>query len=372
MKQLLKKLFVFIFKILLKVLSVFFSKKNKLILCFDCLYDVNQEQIDAYILFKFLKGENIKTKYIALKNSNIDDDKDVIFVKNKWEFLFKHLFLILSSGVICTSFGLFDGIDAILKECKLFEYVFLEHGVTYIKNENLKLYTNKTFNKILVPSKLTYNLYKENNCFDDNDMILSGLPRWDNLIKSFENNRIFVFFSWRKTFLNNPKCAKKYIDEVIDILNLLSRLIPLNIEICFAWHHEILKNKIEIKKINQRVKLINSKKISTVINNSDLLITDFSSLSFDYFYLFKPVIFYRFDFDENYLNNADKINYKALKEIDKIIPNCVYDRNEFIEKISSYLRNSSSFIEKSENFSKEIFWDLENNSKKICDELNLL
>lgn len=369
----LKKIAVFIFKKLLGVFQNFFPKKNGSILCFDCLYDKNQEQIDAYTLFKYLRNNNIKTKYIVLNDYDLEDDlknKDIIFVKNKWEFIFKHLFLILSSQAICTSFGLFDGLDEIFKNCKSFDYIFIEHGVTYFNSSVLKLFSSKTYNKILVPTKITYDLYKKNNHFDEKDMILSGLPRWDNLSKTNKkHNRIFVFFSWRKAFLNGPNCAIKYVDKIIKILDFICNIIPSDIEICFAWHHEILKNKIAVKKVNERIKLIDTKKISSIINKSDLLITDFSSVSFDYFYLSKPVIYYRFDCSEEYLNEDDKLNYIALREFDKSFSNCIYTKQELNEKIVSYLEDYSKFIKCNIKNYDEIFWDNENNSKKLCDEL---
>lgn len=368
-----KKKAVLIFKRLIKFFQIFFPKKNGVILCFDCLYDKNQEQIDAYTFFKYLRKNNIKTKYISLNDSVLEDDlnnKDIIFVKNKWEFLFRYFFLILSSKAICTSFGLFDEIDSIFKKCKSFDYIFIEHGVTYFKSNTLNLFNAHRYNKILVPTKLTYELYKENNHFKDEDMIFSGLPRWDNLAKNNKKyNRIFVFFTWRKAFLDNSDCALKYVDKIIENLNIIADKTPSEVEICFAWHHEILKNNVAIKKPNKRIKLIDTKKISSIIKESDLLITDFSSVSFDYFYLSKPVIYYRFDCNEDYLNDIDKLNYAALGEFDKRFPNCVYSEKEFMEKIDLYLSDYSKFTENSAKIHNEIFWDFENNSERLCDKL---
>lgn len=375
MKNFFKKILVIFFYCLINFLSVFFKKKSDLILCFDCLYDVNQEQIDALTLFKYLKKQKINSKYIALKGAKLnlkDNFDDVIFVKNKWEFVFRNLFLILSSRYVFTSFGLFDGLDFVLKKSRNFEYIFLEHGVTYIFNSTLKIYTSKNFNRILTPTKYTYHMYKKNNLWNDEKMILSGLPRWDELNdKKDTSNKIFIFFSWRKAFLNNPCLAEKYIEKISSFLTSLVDILPENIEINFAYHHEILKNKIKLSDLSSRINLIKTNRISSIIKETDLLITDFSSVCWDYFYRNKPVIFYRFDSSEAYLNDLDVENMKALSEVDNIFFNCFCDEDDVKEKILFYVGNNYKLENCYIDFLKELFWEDRDNCKKICEILKI-
>ena len=47
--------------------------------------------------------------------------------------------------------------------------------------------------------------------------------------------------------------------------------------------------------------------MSRLYNNSSLLITDYSSIAFDFMFLDTPVIFYKFDADVNYPDEDDNI-----------------------------------------------------------------
>jgi len=370
-KRLIKKLLVFFFSLLLNIFQDFFANKKEYILCFDCLYDVNQEQIDALVLFEYLQKNNIKSKYIALCGAQLDiktKTDDVVFVKNKWEFLFKNFFLILSSRYIFTSFGLFDEIDFVLKKAKNFDYIFIEHGVIFNNSSVLDIYSSEKFNKILVPTKYTYDLYVKNNLWDKNKMILSGLPRWDRLKNHItdKSNKIFVFFTWRKCFLNNFKKATEYIEQIKIFLDYLSFNLPSDIKICYAWHHEVLKNKIQLPLLNQRVKLIGTNQISHAIYESDILITDYSSVFWDFYYQSKPVIFYDFNFKDICLNDDSK------KLPFELFLGNLCNQETFLAKLKFYLENNFKFKNNEEKIIEKLFFPYEDNSKAICDKLNIL
>ena len=62
-------------------------------------------------------------------------------------------------------------------------------------------------------------------------------------------------------------------------------------------HHAILEKNSEFL-LNENVRFCDSLDISKAIKTSSLLITDYSSVWSDFFFLNKPVVFYRPDFDD--------------------------------------------------------------------------
>lgn len=350
-----KFFFVSLFSVLLKILSKVIKKTDST-LCFDCLYDKNQEQNDAYSYFMQIKQTGCKAKYVALSaiRNQFDNHKEIIFVKNKWHFVFRYLFLIAKSKQIYTSFGLFDGLDEIFK--KHCEYIFIGHGVTYIKSWVSEIYSKNKFSKILVPTKFTFDLYKKNNLWVDKDMILSDLPRWSNLNNNTITDEIFVFFTWRKEFLFNKANIDKYLNAIVQLIENLRKTTPRNIKISFAWHHELHKMKISLPEIPLDVNLIRTCEISKAINSSSLLITDYSSIFWDYFYLNKPVVFYRFDFNSYSLESIDGEIMQEVKMLDDKFYNCFYDENTTFDKINYYVINKFELEEYYKEKIKKYFW----------------
>ena len=368
-----KNLAVFVFALALRLCTMFFVKNNENVLCFDCLYDKFQEQNDVYTFFKYIHKQGVPAKYFVLEDfkDKFKDDKNVYFVKNKWDFIFRYFFEILKSKIIITSFGLFDGIDEVLSKYINSKYIFLEHGVIYLPKTLEKIYSPDKFNKILVPTKFTLQAYRNNKIWKEENMILSGLPRWDNLSLSNSDNKknIFVFFSWRKVFLKKPNSAKQYIKAIVSFLDKLSSSLPLDVEISFAWHHEILKNNIMLPELNFRINLVKTDEISDIIQKSSLLITDYSSVCWDYFYLDKPVVFYRFDSEAQYLSDDDIIKFQELKYIDDIFPNCFYGENETLKKVIFYIENNFALEKVYKDFISSMFWEKDKNSHKIHSEI---
>ena len=82
--------------------------------------------------------------------------------------------------------------------------------------------------------------------------------------------------------------------------------------------------------------------------------TDFSSIFWDYFYLEKPVVFYRFDFDDYSLDSIDGKIMQEVKNLDKLFANCFYDETmtvKFIETITEKQFDSDNY----ENINKYFY-----------------
>ncbi|MDR2901954.1 MAG: CDP-glycerol:glycerophosphate glycerophosphotransferase [Lactobacillales bacterium] len=376
-KQKIFKFEVMSLKNTIMIENMYYCNEEKYILLFDCLYDKNAEAIDAYSLFQYLQSKNIPSKYILLKDnklySSLDNEDNIIGVENQYDFIFNHTHLISKASHVVTSFGFCNQFDSFFKSLPFLNYVFIDHGVIFFKQWVVSMYNSNTFDLILVPTKKTKELYDKINSWDQEKMILNGLPRWDLLErKPHDKKNIFIFFTWRKTFEKNIKLASKYFESIKSLLDnpKLAQLLKENdIQINLALHHSLFFNDVEIPDFNLNVNLIDMSKISSHIKTSDLLITDYSSICFDFMFLDIPVIFYRFDIDNMQLDEIDQEAVSQAMEKDNDVYNCVYSEEDALQKIKHYIKNGFVLEPENKAKNKAFFWDRKNIRESLYKSL---
>ncbi len=211
-------------KIMLQYLCRGRSKKERAFLLFDCLSDRNAEAIAAYSLFLYMQEHHIPAKYVLREDnrraSELQDNPDVIFVQDDSDFLSNHNDLIIDARCILSSFELAFPFRHILKKLPFVDHIFLEHGVFFFKECVANIYGPATFDKDLVLSRRTLEMYLSNNLWPKEDMILHGMPRWDLLSrKAHEGKNIFIFFTWRRTFMEKPEYGQVYFGKILSLLS---------------------------------------------------------------------------------------------------------------------------------------------------------
>lgn len=352
------------------------SFKDKYIICFDCLYDKDAEAIDAYTFFQYLQQNNIKSKYMLLKSNQLAQEltnkKDIILLNNQDEF-FDYIELIAQSSTVVTSFGGWGKFNFTIKNIPFINYVFIDHGVIWLKRWVCDMYCNKYFDYILAPSKKTYELYINKGLWNDQQIIKSGLPRWDKLKKEQNKSKnIFIFFTWRKTFEKQPYLSEKYFNKICSFLfnSKLEELINKNnIIVNIAFHHALTFNKIRLPQVPNYINVVNSNDISKYISRTDLLITDYSSICFDFMYLNIPVIFYLFDCQEMFLNNEDQKSLIDCISVEKDLYNFCFNETEVISLIENYINDGFKLETSKEDKNKNIFYEIQDNCKELYEQL---
>lgn len=367
-------------------LGLFYASQgdnDRYIICFDCLADAHAEAIDAWTMFKYLQSNNIPSRYVILKQNALykqleqkNELKDIVPVASEMDFLLTYPDVIAQSKVILSSFGF--GTSRIFKQLPTTKYVFIEHGVMLLKVWVAKMYGDNGHlagNKILVPSKLTKDLYDKLGIWQ-NKMYFGGLPRWDNLTIGSTNNeikKIFIFFTYRATFNSDSRQKGTYLDRISKFVHKLNEVVKRQdekIEVYLAPHHALLKHD---KNCNfdfmKNVNIVSPLEISKHIKTADLFVTDFSSACFDLLYRNIPTIFYCFDTDVRYGNFRDNTKESA-KMIEELLYNCYYDLDSAISKIEYYINNDfkleSELLEKNNN----IFWNRGNNCERLLQLIN--
>ena len=106
--------------------------------------------------------------------------------------------------------------------------------------------------------------------------------------------------------------------------------------------------------------------LQELLKESKILITDYSSIAFDFAYMKKPLIYYQFDQDKYYTNHFEKGYFDC--ERDGFGP-VIKNENEILDYIEDLLNNNidrQRYITKSEEFF-EIYDN--NNCKRTYDAI---
>ncbi len=359
-------------------------------LLFDCLHDNTVECIDAYSLFQYMETLGGKAYYVVLKDTELYRHLEA---QNKLEHIigleksvkdypgdfFENIYdILLKTKAIITSFGENTiTTNKFFKQNPYWQYIFIQHGPTFMKETvlyNNYLYPEK-FDKILVSSENETNLFKKYN-WDENKLLKAGLPRWDLLPKNYSKNSektILIMLTWRKLNLVSFENSlyKKNLLRLLNNKKLNTLLEEKNIKLYFAPHHALLTNQDINFTINSKnITILNSENISKYIKQCSCLITDFSSVAFDFMFQDKPVILYLLDKDEPNAHIHDREDMARFDYKKYIIPNVCYEEDEVIEKLKYYIENNFELEHETKEKYDKFFYTKENIRQKLVEEID--
>lgn len=188
--------------------------------------------------------------------------------------------------------------------------VFLQHGITKDDAEWL-YYKNCKFKYFICGARREYEFIKEKFGYPEGNVIYTGFPRFDNLYNNkVNNNQILIMPTWRNWLGRDTNIlGKKTIFEETDFYKNWSEFLNKeefidyiesnNIRILFYPHMNMQKflDKFSTKSKNIEIVGMN-KDIQTILKESSLMITDYSSVYMDFAYMEKPIIYFQFDYEE--------------------------------------------------------------------------
>ena len=187
------------------------------------------------------------------------------------------------------------------------------------------------------------------------------MPTWRREIACDKiNDRIDVF---QKT-----EYFKKY-QSLINNKTLETYLIKYDLELVFYLHAEMQKYRKYFTSNVQKVTIasIENSDIQQLLKESKLLITDYSSVFFDFGYMNKPVIHYQFD-EEDFFGvqyNRGYFDYKRDGFGDVVV-----DENELLQSIEKVINNNFEMEEKYKNRIDNFFPLYDNkNRERIFNEI---
>ncbi|UKH17062.1 CDP-glycerol glycerophosphotransferase family protein [Actinobacillus pleuropneumoniae] len=217
-----------------------------------------------------------------------------------------------ASALISSQIG---GITEPFKDLRReYKIIFLQHGV--IKDDLSGWLNNVHMDMMLTSTHQEYNSIARNYSpyiYGEKEIKLTGLPRFDSLYQHKDKfkNQIMVMFTWRKsiagTFIDNSKSEREFNKQFTetDYYKKINgffndpKLAYVNkkygTEFVFCPHPN-MKPYLKLFNLPSYIKAIDDNlRIHDVINDSAMVITDFSSIAFDFAYQNKPVCYYQFD-----------------------------------------------------------------------------
>lgn len=241
-------------------------------------------------------------------------------------------------------------------------FVFLQHGII---KDFLPMLTYPAFKTdiFICGAKTEYDYILKNFNHPKGVVQFTGLARYDNLNKSVCKNQILVMPTFRK-WLQRINKTKIQTSDYIKIWNsflnnkeLVSILRSNNLKLVFYPHYVMQKNIDLFNCSSKEIEIAKFKDydVQQLLIESKILITDFSSVFFDFAYMKKPVIYYQFDRDK-YINehydytkgyfDYDTMGFGPVSFSEDDLIDCIknyIDDNYKVQK--KYLELSDKFFE---------------------------
>ncbi|MET3548175.1 glycosyltransferase involved in cell wall biosynthesis [Paenibacillus favisporus] len=204
------------------------------------------------------------------------------------------------------------------------KYIFLQHGITKDDVSYALGRKNTFFDLFITGAKPEFEYIKEKFGYKPSEVIYTGFARFDKLLPKDGKKQILFMPTWRNGIMNTSWSNSETIDDLIFLESiyykrlqslLLNRsLIDLlednDYDLIFYPHDETQPYLKYFSTVSNRVKIADkeSNDVQTILRESKLLITDYSSVFFDFGFMDKPTIYYQFDKDF-YLKNHYKQGY---------------------------------------------------------------
>lgn len=360
-------------------------RQPKYLIFFDFYNNPFCNDINAYLLFEYyIKNNETNAYYVInsqselykmlLKKNQTNNLIPIHTNDNLYEAIYPYL---LDSKIIVNSFIYMD-LQKVVSRVNYLKYLFITHAIGYFKTKVISVqFDNLREDKrnIIISSPFEYEKYKNKLKYSDNYMHKAGLPRYDRLNSIqrniSENKCILISFTYRK--YNNDvykkSLYKKNLETLLNDSSLISFLKSQNIDIIYIQHHYDFLRKRPFNQSNfQYIKYRNQSFLSHYIEQCSLLITDFSTLCFDFMFLNKPVLFFLIDFKDK-INFEEKI-YMNYDQNNIYFGNVFIDLKPLIEKIQNYTINDFNIEVELKKKYESVFYYKTNITERIVQIIN--
>ncbi|TCP19001.1 CDP-glycerol glycerophosphotransferase [Scopulibacillus darangshiensis] len=220
--------------------------------------------------------------------------------------------------------------------------VFLQHGVMGTKNMVAnygKTAPGFDTDLFLVSSDFEKQMIVSDFGYDANEVKVTGLSRFDNLLKDDEDTKrqLLIIPTWRDWIVTDEAFLEsdyfiRYKELIFD--EKLHRLATeQNFEILLCLHPNMQKfthffSDAPVRIINQ-----GDVDVQRLLKESAMMITDYSSVGFDFSFLHKPIIYYQFDRDRFIGKRPSHL------DLDNDLPgDIVYEEDDIIPLVEDYAK----------------------------------
>lgn len=288
--------------------------------------------------------------------SNIGNVVD--YGTEKYKLLFLAADKIISSSADDYTLNAFGEAKQYMCDLYQFDFIFLQHGVTKDDQSHWLNKWNKNIWLLVTAAKRERESFIQGSYrYTEDQIMLSGFPRHDLLdFNRKPEHKILLMPTWRSNLAGrfnpisgirekNPIFKQteyyRFYNGLINDQRLISYLAKSNYRIEFVLHPAFIQ-EAETFESNEYVSVFPSANYSSEFATGAMLITDYSSVAFDFALFKKPILYAQFDceaFFDSHLYDAGYFDYKAdgfgpvitnLDElvqriIDTITRNCIID-----------------------------------------------
>ena len=321
-----------------------------------------EAQDNAWHFFKYLKTTHpeIDARFAIVKSSPDYIANLAEYKSNVVEYGSLRYFIVLfnSSYLISThlqTYAYFKSIYSWLSH-SIFDIkakkVFLQHGVLHNFPPSFE-YPKIDVQLFISGAQNEYRLLTTVFKYPPEIAQYTGLARFDNLFEYQKKRQVLIMPTWRAKYAGYSKKAFEQTDffvaykELLTDSDLLNTLNQYGYEILFYNHYEFQKYNQSFEAVcGEKVKMVRfgEKKVQELLKDASLLVTDYSSVYYDFFYMKKPILFFKLnkeefeasqygvDYDDP--NDFGYVSYSVRATVNSIISliknNCLFE-NRFIE-----------------------------------------
>ena len=312
--------------------------------------------------FRYLINKNpFDIEYFFVIKKNCSDfirlrelDHILVYGSKEHNFTFINADKIISSSSDRWEINPFGSDRKYLIDLFHFDFIFFQHGIT---KDDLSKYLNRfiaNFSLIIAASIYEYKSFLSNDyAYSQKKIKLTGFSRFDNLNigllgKKYEKT-IIIIPTWRmniKATITGSTSKSIYSDtfkytdffkfynNLINSPRLLETMDKFNYKGIFCLHPLYSKQLIDFKN-NSIFNINHISDYQKLLIKSSLLITDYSSIFFEFSYMKKPIICAQFD-NEKYINLQYQKGYFDYR-VNGIGPICT-DLENCIDKIIEVIK----------------------------------
>ena len=345
-------------------------------------------------LFKYIAKKEKKARVYFVIDKNSEDYKKMKKYGKviKYNSLKYKLYFLLSSKIISSQanewvLNAFEDKKEYLKDLYNFDFIFLQHGIT---KDNISKWINKFRKNIKLFVTCAVDEYEsiindeDEYVYTKKEVKLLGFPRFDKLINNSQKRIVFMP-TWRKKITETMKVKNnssvreyspffkdtdyfKFYNKLINDERIIEILKQKGYKGRFYIHPTFEQQSTDFKQndyIEVATKIAN---YNIEFAENDLLITDYSSVAFDFAYLKKPVIYTQFDINTFYSEHLYEKGYFDYEK-NGFGPVCD-DYESSVKEIVKYIKNDCRIEEKYlERIDKFYTYFDKNNCKRVYEEI---
>ncbi len=338
---------------------------------------------NGYHMFKYLRKEHpeINAWYVITRDS-VDLKKIIDFGNIVYSGTIKYWMLYIGSSVILTAF------EPIVPSAnrKFGQYVtkknhqkvvFLQHGIT---SEDICCYHKEcaNYDLFICGAKPEYDFVLNTFNYSPSEVKYTGFARFDSLHSIKTKRQVLIMPTWRKWLKNSSKqevINSEYVEKwnhLLESPKLIEIAEKSETKIIFYPHQEMQKFVDAFRSSNSNIIIGDCKEfdVQPLLMESSLLITDYSSVNFDFAYMKKPVMYYQFDDERIFRDHYDNgwFDYRNLG-----FGEVTQSEEVLLELLEKYISNdfkiSAQYRQRIESFFP--LYD-EYNSERIFREIEIM